>query len=123
MEPDWKLLLMRILSCWGHIHDDWYEEYWHKFGVSKEEGKKLYVNADRLGDYAELQVEILDKKFRPLPGYSGNDCIPVNESGLRQQVKWKDKDALEKFDHPIRVQITWGGVRVEDPRLFALYLS
>ena len=41
MDPDWKLLLMRILNCWGHIHDDWYEEYWHKFGVSKEEGKRL----------------------------------------------------------------------------------
>ena len=41
MEPDWKLLLRRILSCWGHIHDDWYEEYWYKFGVTKEEGKRL----------------------------------------------------------------------------------
>ena len=38
---DWKLLLMKILNCWGHIHDDWYEEYWYKFGISKEEGKKL----------------------------------------------------------------------------------
>ena len=47
MEPDWKLLLMRILSCWGHIHDDWYEEYWHKFGVSKEEGKRLVEEYDK----------------------------------------------------------------------------
>ena len=39
MEPNWKLTLMKILECWGHIHDDWYEEYWHKFGITKEEGK------------------------------------------------------------------------------------
>jgi len=41
MEPNWKLTLMKILECWGYIHDDWYEEYWHKFGVTKEEGKKI----------------------------------------------------------------------------------
>ena len=40
-DPDWKEILMRILKCWGHIHDDWYEEYWHKFGISREEGQKI----------------------------------------------------------------------------------
>ena len=38
---DWKLLLMKILKCFGHMHDDWYEEYWYKFGVTKEEGKRI----------------------------------------------------------------------------------
>jgi len=23
------------------MHDDWYEEYWHKFGISREEGRKI----------------------------------------------------------------------------------
>jgi hypothetical protein len=23
------------------MHDDWYEEYWYKFGVTKEEGKRI----------------------------------------------------------------------------------
>ena len=41
MEPDWRLLLMKILKCLGHIHDDWYEEYWRKFGISREEGAKV----------------------------------------------------------------------------------
>ena len=41
MEPDWKLLLMRILNCFGYMHDDWYEQYWAKFGVTKEEGRKI----------------------------------------------------------------------------------
>ena len=41
MEPDWKFLLMRILNCFGHMQDDWYEQYWHKFGVTREEGKKI----------------------------------------------------------------------------------
>ena len=41
MERDWKTILLRLLKCWGHIHDDWYEEYWHKFGISREEGQKI----------------------------------------------------------------------------------
>ena len=41
MEPDWKLLLMKILNCFGHVDDDWYEQYWYKFGVTKEEGRKI----------------------------------------------------------------------------------
>ena len=40
-EPEWKELLMRLLKCWGHIHDDWYENYWHKFGVTRDEGRKI----------------------------------------------------------------------------------
>ena len=40
-DTDWKLLLMKILKCFGHMHDDWYEEYWYKFGVTREEGKKV----------------------------------------------------------------------------------
>ena len=23
------------------MNDDWYEQYWHKFGVTKEEGKRV----------------------------------------------------------------------------------
>ena len=40
-EIDWKLLLMRILNCFGHMEDEWHERYWHKFGVTKEEGRAI----------------------------------------------------------------------------------
>ncbi len=56
MEPNWKLTLMKILECWGYIHDDWYEEYWHKFGVTKEEGKKI------IEEYEKTQKKF-DKLF------------------------------------------------------------
>ena len=38
---DWKFLLMRILNCFGYMEDDWYEEYWHKYGITKEEGRAI----------------------------------------------------------------------------------
>jgi len=47
-DTDWKLLLMKILKCFGHMHDDWYEQYWHKFGVTKEEGKRIVEEYEKL---------------------------------------------------------------------------
>ena len=38
---DWKLLLMRILNCFGDMENDWHEEYWRRFGVTKEEGRAI----------------------------------------------------------------------------------
>ena len=38
---DWKLLLMRILNCFGDKENDWHEEYWRRFGVTKEEGRAI----------------------------------------------------------------------------------
>jgi hypothetical protein len=49
-EPDWKLLLMKILKCFGHLHDDWYEQYWHKFGITKEEGRKIVEEYEKNSD-------------------------------------------------------------------------
>ena len=38
---DWKFLLMRILNCFGYMEDDWHEEYWHKYGITREEGRAV----------------------------------------------------------------------------------
>ena len=36
---------------------------------------------------------------------------------------WRAKEALEKFDHSIRVKVVWGGVRPEDANLYAVYVA
>ena len=46
-DPDWKEMLMRILKCWGHIHDDWYENYWHKFGITRDEGRRIVAEYEK----------------------------------------------------------------------------
>jgi hypothetical protein len=86
-------------------------------------GRRLTVNADHLGQYSQLRVELLDERFYPLPGYSEEDCIPVTESGLRQPVTWRGKETLDQFDGSIRVRVNWEGVRPEDARLYAVYVS
>ena len=44
-EPDWKLLLMRILNCFGDMENDWQEEYWRKYGITEEYEKYEQKNA------------------------------------------------------------------------------
>ena len=87
------------------------------------DGGHIFVNADRLGEHSRLRVELLDREFRPIPGYSGDECVVLCESGLRQPVRWRGKDTIERFDHPIRVRVNWEGVRPEDARLFAVYVN
>ena len=87
------------------------------------EGRKVFVNADGLGEYSRIRVELLDLQFRPVPGYSGDDCAPVGESGLRQPVSWREKEALPRFDHPVRIRVNWEGVRPEDARLYSIYVG
>ena len=86
-------------------------------------GGHVFLNADGLSEHSHLGVEICDYKFQKLPEYSEDSCIPIKESGLRMPVKWRNKDAFEKFDFPIRVRVNFEGLRPEDARVYALYVT
>lgn len=86
-------------------------------------GGRVFINADGLSDKAELIVELLDREFKPIPGYSGADCVPIRTSSLRQAVTWQGKERLGAFPHPIRVRVALGGERPEDVKLYALYVT
>ena len=87
------------------------------------QGSRIFVNADGLGEYSQIKVHLLDHQFRPLPGYSGEDCIPVLESGLRQAVVWRNRKQLEQFSHAIRIRVNWEGIRPEDAQLYSVYIA
>lgn len=84
---------------------------------------RVYANVDRVWEHSELVVEVLDEQFRPLPGYSGEACVPLREPGLRQPVVWKGRDTVSDIAGPFRLRVTFGGVRPEDARLHALYVG
>ncbi len=101
-----------------------YEPHCISCPVSLEGGKaRLFVNADRLNEGSRLKIELLDEQFRPIPGYSGADCVCLDRPGLRQPVTWREREVLEEFGHPVRVRVDWEGIRREDARLFALYVT
>lgn len=84
---------------------------------------QVHVNVDGTGANSHLKVEVLDEQFRPLPGYSGEACVPVQENGLRQQVRWHGHDSLPASGGPFRIQVTFDGVRPEDVKLYAVYVG
>jgi hypothetical protein len=86
-------------------------------------GGKIFVNAEGLFENAQLRIELLDKAFRPIAGYSGEDCTPLRKSGLREAVRWRGGDELKAFDGPVRVRVCFEGVRLEDCKLYALYVA
>jgi hypothetical protein len=84
---------------------------------------RIFINADGLGEHSQIKVQLLDHQFRPLPGYSGEDCIPIAESGLRQVVVWRNGKQLEQFSYPIRIRVDWEGIRPEDAQLYTVYVA
>jgi hypothetical protein len=68
-------------------------------------------------------VEILDEQFRPIPGYSGTDCLALVKPGFRQPVIWRGKNSLENLAGPIRVRVSWAGEFPQAAKLFAAYLE
>jgi hypothetical protein len=89
----------------------------------KSPDSRVFVNAGGLGQYSQLTVELLDLQFRPIPGYSGDDCVPISDPSLRQPVRWRNRPAVECFHHPVRVRVNWHGIRPEDARLYAVYVD
>ncbi len=89
------------------------------------EGKaaRLSLNVDRLSQHSRLSVSILDERLNPLPGYASQDCDPPEESGYNQALSWRGQDAIASKAGRVRIRVDFGGVRPEDPRLYAMYLK
>jgi hypothetical protein len=66
-------------------------------------------------------VELLDRNFKPIPGYSGDACVPFEKNDFRGEAKWKDKAGID-VEGPIRVRINWPGVD-NRAQLFAAYVE
>ena len=86
-------------------------------------GGRVYANVDGISEHSTLTVELCDEQFRPLPGYSGEDSIPLAASGLRQPVVWRGREVVRGLAGPLRLRATFGGLRPEDVKLYALYVT
>ena len=84
---------------------------------------RIYMNIDGLSEYNKVSVEILDEKFKEVPGYTQDACISPQESGFRQLVRWKNRQMIEKVKSPVRIQVTFKGIRPEDLKLYAVYIE
>lgn len=85
-------------------------------------GGRIYVNADGLSANNHFKVELPDELLRPIPGYSGDDCLPVVKSGFHTPVVWKGGAVVKSSAESVRVRVSWGGDR-PDSRLWAIYVE
>ncbi len=84
---------------------------------------RIYMNVDGLSEYSRVSVEILDEKFKEIPGYIQDACIAPTKSGIRQLVRWKNQEVVEGVERPVRIRVNFEGVRPEDLKLYALYIE
>ena len=84
---------------------------------------EITVNVDGLSEHCSIIVELLDERFQPIPGYSGNDCIPLSKSGLKETITWKNHKDTSRINGAFRMKVSFSGIRPEDAKLYALYVS
>ncbi len=82
----------------------------------------VFVNASGLGEYTQMRVSLLDEGFKPIAGYSGAQAAVVTANGLRTAVSWGGGRALPA-GRSVHLSIDFTGVRPEDARLYAVYVS
>jgi hypothetical protein len=83
----------------------------------------LRLNVSGLGPHAQLRVSLLDAGFRPVPGFSGADAAVVQDNGFAVPVGWAGATSLPADKGALRIQCEFIGVRPEDIRLHAAYLT
>jgi len=60
--------------------------------LAKRGDPSLFLNTEAEG--GKIEVEILDKDGKTLPGFSRVDCQPVTENGALVEVKWNGQENL-----------------------------
>lgn len=85
-------------------------------------GASIHLNASNLSELGYLTVEVLDRQFRPVSGYTADEAKPIKGGGFEVEARWNKRDTVEGTDGPIRIKVNWHGARSEDPRLYAIYV-
>ena len=85
---------------------------------------RVYLNVDSVGNGAWVQVEALDEKDQPLPGYTAKESVSITENGLRQQAVWRGQDKLSIRDgRAVTLKVTLHSSDRRQPRIYAVYVT
>jgi hypothetical protein len=84
---------------------------------------RLYLNADGLGAEADLKIELLDDRERPLPGFSGKNAAIVRQSGFHMPISWNGQETIAGLPDRIRLKVTFEGEQNTKIRFSALYVQ
>lgn len=86
-------------------------------------GADIFVNVSGLSEHSQITVELLNEKFERLEGYTASEFVQLKDnSGHRLPIKWRQRDFIYPTTDPIRVRVNWDGLRLEDARVYAVYV-
>jgi len=81
-------------------------------------GKELHVNVK--ANVGQFQAEVLDEQNFPIPGFTRDDCDPVQADSCDCAVRWKGNATLGKLQgQPIRLKFYLQNVRFYSYRIVA----
>ena len=66
-------------------------------------GETLSLNVK--SDYGQVLVELLDEEGRPIPGYTREECLPLQVDSVDARVAWREKGSLREVkEEPVKVK-------------------
>jgi hypothetical protein len=84
---------------------------------------RVFVNVDGLSEHSRIEVGVLSERFEPIAGFEPEACVAPSESGLRQPIRWQEHDRIQNVDERVRLRLSFGGLRPEDVRIYAVYVE
>ena len=82
----------------------------------------VFLNVEGTGPHSSVSVAVTDERFEPISGLGADQCATV-EDGYRARVRWKDGDAASVGEQPVRLKISFEGLRAQDLKLYAAYVE
>lgn len=79
-------------------------------------GKYFFVNVNC--KEGELKVELLDTDGNVVPGYSIDECIPVQVNATKCRVMWKNHPVLQEIPEVIQVRFT-----LKNAKLYSFWIT
>jgi hypothetical protein len=83
----------------------------------------VFVNVDGVSEHAWLTFELLDERFYPIAGYSGDGRARVDQPGLQQPVTWPNTRNRGNVKEPFRLKISFEGLTADRIKFYAVYVS
>ena len=81
------------------------------------------ANVSGLGPHSSVRVGLVDHGFRPIEGFTVDDCVPLDVDAFDAPLRWKGGERFPVTGRPLRLDVRFAGVRPEDATLHAIALS
>ncbi len=79
-----------------------------------------YIALNAKSPYGRIRVQLTDRYGRVLPGYSFEECKPLNKDALRSPVRWKERAVLPSIEKAKGIVIE---IETHKASVYAIYLE